>query len=416
MMWVVLLGAAFVGVATVIAILWPRVVRTRAERDAEKTRRVSVEREMASVQRVALRLHEEHQLLTHFLNEFPHMMRELHSGASARRIPSVLLHVAQRALEPKEALVLMRRRSGPTDESPLGLLVVAAMAPEDLVKPGTEVPIGEGEIGFAAEVQRTMSRADFDAQTASTRTRLRQQGLHGFEPHLVAPMVFDEETVGVIALGQLKQESTHGKAVLRLIAQIGGIAIHDVNAYTQMKVTADVDGLTLVYNKRHMTQALAEAAFEAQQQGKSLAIFLFDLDHFKNYNDVNGHVAGDELLRQLARLVRENTRRENVFGRVGGEEFLLILKDATTAQALHAAENLRALIAAHPFPFAEKQPLGCVSVSGGVAEFPKDAQDSNALMRAADATLYRAKRLGRNLVLAAAPRYLREEGPKDGEQ
>jgi diguanylate cyclase (GGDEF)-like protein len=220
--------------------------------------------------------------------------------------------------------------------------------------------------------------------------------------------------MGVLALSAPREDWPQAKAVLRVIAQIGALAIHDVDAYAQMKVTADVDGLTLLYNKRRMSQTLAEAILEAQQKMQSLAVFLFDLDHFKNYNDVNGHVAGDALLQVLARLVQDNTRRDNIIGRFGGEEFLVIFKGATAEHALQAAENLRTVIARHPFPFAGKQPLGLVSISGGVAEYPKDAMDSTGLLRAADAALYEAKRQGRNRVLVATPRYLSEDEPVIG--
>jgi diguanylate cyclase (GGDEF)-like protein len=167
----------------------------------------------------------------------------------------------------------------------------------------------------------------------------------------------------------------------------------------------------MVFNKRHMTRVLGEAIVKAQEQISCVSVFLFDIDNFKHYNDTNGHVAGDRLLQLLARLVQENTRRENVFGRFGGEEFLIVLPGVKAEQALAAAENVRGRIAAHPFPFAEGQPLGCLSVSGGVAEFPADAADSTRLLQAADAALYEAKRKGRNQVRRAETRYAGGEEP-----
>ncbi len=122
-----------------------------------------------------------------------------------------------------------------------------------------------------------------------------------------------------------------------------------------------------------------------------MSIFLFDIDNFKHYNDRNGHVAGDMLLRQLARLVQENVRKESTFGRFGGEEFLLILPDAAKAEAVRAADNVRELIADFRFAEASAQPLGCVSVSGGVAECPLDAQEGSALLESADEALYRPR-------------------------
>jgi diguanylate cyclase (GGDEF)-like protein len=171
-----------------------------------------------------------------------------------------------------------------------------------------------------------------------------------------------------------------------------------------MKIHADLDGLTGIFNKRQMTQSLGELV--ASAGGAPLALFLFDIDHFKNYNDSNGHVAGDRLLQALTRRVQESIRKDDVFGRFGGDELLLILPDTPLSQALIVADKIRGAIAEDDFPFAGRQPLGVVSVSGGVAQYPVDAGDSLSLLRAADGALYAAKRLGRNRVLAASPAYL----------
>ena len=87
-------------------------------------------------------------------------------------------------------------------------------------------------------------------------------------------------------------------------------------------------------------------------------MFLFDIDNFKNYNDTNGHLAGDKLLQELAGLVNDAVRKDDIFGRFGGEEFLLVLPHTNATQGMAAAEKIRSLLANHPFPFAEKQPLG----------------------------------------------------------
>ena len=88
-----------------------------------------------------------------------------------------------------------------------------------------------------------------------------------------------------------------------------------------------------------------------------VSIFLFDIDHFKHYNDTNGHLAGDRLLQELAQAVQESVRKGDIFGRFGGEEFLLILPNTGLAQALVAADKIRTLIAGRPFAFADRQPM-----------------------------------------------------------
>ena len=222
-------------------------------------------------------------------------------------------------------------------------------------------------------------------------------------------MVVDQQLVGVIAVEGLSRRATDMRDAFRLLAQVGAISLHTPARYSEMKATATIDGLTGIFNKRYLTHRLAEEATRALDEASSVCVFIFDVDNFKTYNDQNGHVAGDRLLQSLAKLVQDNLRRETVFGRYGGEEFLILFPGFRREQALAAAENIRAAIAAYPFDHAPSQPLGCVSVSGGVAECPLDGQNAVALVRAADEALYRAKRAGRNRVLAHAPVCLGEK-------
>jgi diguanylate cyclase (GGDEF)-like protein len=356
--------------------------------------------ELAVLRRDLGRIESEHRFLSRFVREFPHLTRELHAGVSERRIPDVLLHIVMRILEPRRSLVLLRRRKVETDPDRGSKLVVAATSSgEGLVRKGTEVVMGRGELGLAAELQVVMDRKDFDSQPPAVRARMEEEALPGFDVDLAAPLLFGEETLGMIAVEQPAGMSSDTKDVLRLVAQIAALALHNAQAYAQMKVSANMDDLTQVFNKRHMTWLLAECLQRAHMHRTAVSVFLFDIDNFKDYNDRNGHVAGDVLLRSLARLVEENTRKENIFGRFGGEEFLLIFPGRGD-DALVAAEKIRALIAMHPFPHADTQPLGAVTVSGGVAEYPRDAQDGTLLLHAADQALYACKRAGRNQVRA----------------
>jgi diguanylate cyclase (GGDEF)-like protein len=127
-------------------------------------------------------------------------------------------------------------------------------------------------------------------------------------------------------------------------------------------------------------------------------VILFDIDHFKQYNDTNGHLAGDILLRLLAQLVQENLRATDTVGRFGGEEFLVVLPGTSVSEAFLVADKLRALVADQEFPARERQPGGRLSISGGVAVYPTHGEAMWALVRAADEALYAAKRAGRNCV------------------
>jgi len=354
---------------------------------------------------------ERRDFLGRFVRELPLLTEQLHSRVASRRIPDILMQVVIRSLEPRQALVLLRRRSTHSEPGRNTWLVGAAVHPKDSLGPRTEVQMGEGELGFVAETQLTMVREDFERETSLNRSRIKGKNLPGFRPDIASPMIFDGKTLGVVAVSGTPYLGGDAKKAMWLIAQIGAVALHNAETYSHMKYTADVDGLTRVFNKRHLLAQLSEHIYQAQKNLKNLSVFLFDIDNFKNYNDVNGHVAGDKLLKELASLVKDNIREESIFGRFGGEEFLLILPGSPNPEAMAVAEKIRGLIAQQDFESAAKQPLGCVSVSGGVATYPADAMDSTGLLRRADEALYVAKRQGRNRVLAAEKKYMCESQP-----
>ena len=386
-------------------LLWNSKYRkTKAQLDIFLIRQRSLLSENAILRREERELiqrDKQLQFLTRSLKEFPALTSQLHSQVEPRLVPNLLLKVIMRMFEPDQALILLRRRKAETDPGREKRFVVAAIAcPEDTIKRGMEVGFDDEKLGLVVRTQRLMSREDFERQGQTTRGRLKDEKLDAFEPDLASPMIFNGETVGVVALSRPNDQSVTAKIILRLVSQIGAVAVQNVLAYYQIKQTADVDGLTGLYCKRFMNEKLCELIYQAQEKPSRLSVFLFDLDNFKNYNDTNGHGAGDKLLQQLAKLVGENTRQSDFVGRVGGEEFLVIFTDTNKTQALALAESIRSTISSYEFPYAERQPLGFVSISGGVASFSEDSLDSVKLLRLADEALYRAKAAGRNRVLA----------------
>jgi diguanylate cyclase (GGDEF)-like protein len=382
------------------------VAEARAESQASRSQQESLRQANAKAQ-------EDLGFLTHFLQDFPRLASELYNNLSERQVPAVLLSIVQRSLDAQQVVVLVRReRAARLNEKPKPprFVVVAAYPEKGPVRKGLEIPADVGEIAFVAQSQTVATRQDLE--TEETRKRLRPgpvvEGLP--QPDLIAPLVFDRETLGMILVAR-PRKAGDPKAALRLVAQSGALVLHTTSQVSRIKYTAEMDGLTRVYNKNHMEQTLnkliyhtACAAYDhragqAGEAGPTLSLFLFDIDNFKNYNDANGHLAGDSLLQELTSLVQRNVRKDDVFGRFGGEEFLLILPDTNGDQAMIAAEKIRKLIGSHPFSFASRQPLGCLSISGGVATYPEDGPDAAAMLHRADEALYLAKKQGRNLVL-----------------
>ncbi|MSP60039.1 MAG: diguanylate cyclase [Myxococcales bacterium] len=165
---------------------------------------------------------------------------------------------------------------------------------------------------------------------------------------------------------------------------------------SQLAIT---DGLTGLYNHRYLREHLALETLRSQRTGLPLGFLMIDVDHFKLYNDRHGHPAGDEILRQLATLLTEERRVNDLVARYGGEEFAILLVDVDKPAALTIAERLRARVAAFPFPHGSLQPGGHLTISVGIAACPADAATAEALLESADAALYRAKKAGRDRVV-----------------
>jgi diguanylate cyclase (GGDEF)-like protein len=172
-------------------------------------------------------------------------------------------------------------------------------------------------------------------------------------------------------------------------------------ANSRLAQLAVTDGLTGLYNHRHFHERLSLEVERSARNGLPLSLLMVDVDHFKFYNDHHGHPAGDEVLRQVARILSEGRRANDVVARYGGEEFSVILVDTAKFTAAKIAERLRERVATSGVPHSADQPGGSLAISVGVATFPDDATASELLVRAADDALYAAKRAGRNRVVLA---------------
>ena len=159
------------------------------------------------------------------------------------------------------------------------------------------------------------------------------------------------------------------------------------------------DGLTEAYNKRKFDEELDREFARSRRYSRPLSLIFFDVDHFKAVNDEHGHVAGDFVLKQICERVAECVRVEQVFARIGGEEFAVLCPETEAASASLLAEKLRASIAGAPCR-TSKGPIS-VTCSFGIAQRDADMASGPELCEAADRALYASKSAGRNLVTGA---------------
>ena len=159
-----------------------------------------------------------------------------------------------------------------------------------------------------------------------------------------------------------------------------------------------IDGLTQAHVKRYLLESLEKEIIRARRHGRPLSFLMFDIDHFKKINDVHGHLAGDFVLKEVARIVQARIRRDEVFARYGGEEFAIVLPETNLEGASALAEGVREKIEQSRFVFQNE--LIRVTVSVGLSMLMDADRSSMDLIKRADERLYDAKRGGRNRVMA----------------
>ncbi len=405
-LWVFVFVFAAVSVASAV-FLGLRFLKGRTELRSDRQKmEAQLERAEAQLReqtRQLVRMRGERAALSELFRLLPHTVRELNrSDLDSRKIPQLLAQLVEAAFEP--AQILLFRRSPETDATRGRLLqLVFHKGLTDPSLPRTTVRIGEGKIGWVAEHMVDMLPEDW-----LNLTRTEGQSIPDNHPalrvDLIGPLVHrhregSEELLGVLCIGEPKHRLSDERLALQMITNLGSIAYMNVLNVTRLREQANQDGLTRLLNKSFFMQRLGEMIIEGERKGSPIALFIFDIDHFKHYNDSNGHLAGDEVLRGVARVLREQLRPEDVACRYGGEEFVVAMPQTDEGAAMQVAERIREAIASTPFPRAENQPNQRLTISGGVAVFPVDANTGTELLQVADQGLYQAKGAGRDRVV-----------------
>ena len=192
------------------------------------------------------------------------------------------------------------------------------------------------------------------------------------------------------------------KARLRAGIRVLDLEDNLVKAREVMRFKASHDALTGLWNRGAILELLQREVWRTEREGSSLALMLVDLDHFKTVNDTLGHLSGDDALREVARRISQSVRVYDLVGRYGGEEFLVLLPACDRSAAEERAKRLSAAVAQAPIETSAGQTRMTLSV-GVISTADAPGNGSIALLRAADAALYRAKEGGRNRVEFALP-------------
>jgi diguanylate cyclase (GGDEF)-like protein len=184
------------------------------------------------------------------------------------------------------------------------------------------------------------------------------------------------------------------------LAEQLGMSLANLRLREALRAQAIRDPLTGLFNRRYMEESLTLEIRKAEHMRSPLSCIMVDIDFFKKYNDAWGHAAGDSLLRALATFLRDQVRSSDIVCRYGGEEFTLILPNASLEIAKQRAEGIRAKVSLLRIE-GHGDERASVSLSLGVACYPEHGMSAEFVMRAADLALYQAKREGRNRVVSA---------------
>ncbi len=190
------------------------------------------------------------------------------------------------------------------------------------------------------------------------------------------------------------------KARIRVGMRVLELEDNLVQAREAMRYKATHDNLTGVWNRGAILDALNREIWRSRREGNSLGILMLDLDHFKSVNDTYGHIAGDCVLREVARRMQKDIRPYDAIGRYGGEEFLVLLPGCGTPETREKAERLRLAITGEPIETLEGALRVTVSL-GGVTTSDRPRDSENQILQLADTALYQAKEEGRNRTVMA---------------
>jgi len=221
---------------------------------------------------------------------------------------------------------------------------------------------------------------------------------------LIAPLMSGDQLLGYVSVREPHDRripSVEKVQTLEIFATQAVTAMQSARQYEEIKRLTFIDALTPAYNHRFFQEALTKELHRHARTGHELGLAMLDIDNFKRINDTFGHPVGDEILKGLVEELMRNARDTDVVARYGGEEFAIIFPDTPAASARDAANRFRELVERREFPLAQIGRTLQITVSIGVAVFPRDGATAADLIARADAALYIAKKQGKNRVSMA---------------
>jgi two-component system, cell cycle response regulator len=272
-------------------------------------------------------------------------------------------------------------------------LAIVQERPPQLILLDVMMPLMDGyEVSRRIKNDETLPYIPIILVTARDSTQDKVEGLDaGADDYITKPINFPELEARVRSMLRIKRLQDELDQKNR--------ELEDVNK--RLRKLSITDGLTELFNHRHVHELLHEEFERTKRSGEAMAVAMLDLDRFKQVNDTYGHPTGDVILYETARILRETAREIDMVGRYGGEEFIAILPGSDEEAAANFAERVRNAVVEHTFRDGDTEVQ--MTLSAGVASFPSpDCDHPDLLIKRADEALYQAKDGGRNRVIRAS--------------
>ncbi|OGB93189.1 MAG: hypothetical protein A3H39_18680 [candidate division NC10 bacterium RIFCSPLOWO2_02_FULL_66_22] len=329
------------------------------------------------------------------LHTFLNLSKTLSATLNMEELFRLALHLIGRSLH-VDAYSLML-----LDEAGERLVVKAAFGlPED-GGPDLALRLGEGISGLVAQTGQAMLVPDASAESRFLEQECFPQQHGSF---ICVPLrIKGREVIGVL---NAQKPEPHGFSLgdmdlFQAVANQVAAALENAQLYQRTKELSARDDLTGLFNRRHFFDNLEKEIQRARRYRRVFSLLMLDLDDFKGYNDTHGHLRGDEALKEVARLLLANSRRADVVGRFGGEEFVVLLPEINKQGAAVVAEKMRTAVEQYAFFGRESQPGGRLTVTLGLVTYPVDSEEGLELVDLADRALYAGKQQGGNRVSAS---------------
>jgi diguanylate cyclase (GGDEF)-like protein len=273
---------------------------------------------------------------------------------------------------------------------------------EKLVSQTTFKP-GEGIPGKVAKSGKPILINDISKKPANHFYKGRKKITGSF---LSVPLKLSRDNIIGVLSFRKPEKNAFNKRDVKLFSSVAehvAIVIETAQIYEQTRELTNKDPLTSLYNRRYFFERFEKEVERAHRYRRILSVLMVDLDHFKDFNDRNGHLKGDDVLRKTASILLSQIRTSDVLARFGGDEFIILLPETDRESAIIVADKLRSSIEQSSFDGEEKIPGGKLTITLGLGTYPQDSDDALLLINFADKALYLGKNRGGNTVCSHVP-------------